>query len=303
MATPKTSMRGFPDRSLTIQPVPLESLDLRGRRLIIVGGTDGLGRAIGRVAISRGAEVTVVGRTFRDPGVTGLTFVQADLSSMKEATRLGRELAVESADVLLLTTGIIAAKRREVTSEGLERDMAISYLSRMAVLRGVTSRLGAARPAGTGPARIFVMGFPGTGNLGNLDDLTGERSYDAMAVHTNTVAGNEALVLDGARRSPGVHFFGLNPGLIKTKIRANMLGDGSLLHRAVEFLIGVVMPSADAYARRIVPLLFAKEIDTRTGLMFGGKASPILPTEGMTEAHVAQLIDTSEKLLEGALKR
>lgn len=82
-----------------------------------------------------------------------------------------------------------------------------------------------------------------------------------------------------------------------------MLGDGSLLHRAVEFLIGVVMPSADAYARRIVPLLFAKELDARTGLMFGGKANPILPTEGMTEAYVAKPIDTSEKLLENALKR
>lgn len=201
MTTPKTSRKGFPDRSLTLEPVALESLDLRGRRLVIVGGTDGLGRAIGTVAVSRGAEVTVVGRTFRDPGVKGMTFVQADLSSMKEATRLGRELAVESADVLLLTTGIIAAKQREVTSEGLERDMAISDLSRLAVLRGVTSRLGTARPAGTGAARIFVMGFPGAGNLGNLDDLMGERSYDAMAVHTNTVAGNEALVLDGARRS------------------------------------------------------------------------------------------------------
>jgi NAD(P)-dependent dehydrogenase (short-subunit alcohol dehydrogenase family) len=296
-------MRGIPDRSLTLQHVPLEKLDLRGRRLVIVGGTDGLGRAIGAVAVARGAEVTVVGRTFRDTGVKGLTFVQADLSSMKEATRLGRELAVESADVLLLSTGIIAAKRREVTSEGLERDMAISYLSRMAVLRGATSRLGAARPAGAGPARIFVMGFPGAGNLGNLDDLTGERAYDAMTVHTNTVAGNEALVLDAARRSPGVHVFGLNPGLIKTKIRANMLGEGSLLHRAVEFLIGAIMPSADTYARRIVPLLFAKELDTRTGLMFGAKANPILPTEGMTEAHVAQLIGASEALLEDALKR
>lgn len=302
MATAKTSMKGFPDRSLTLQPVPVESLDLGGKRVVIVGGTDGLGRAIATLAASRGADVTVVGRTFRDQGVKGLTFVKADLSSMKEAARLGRELAVESTDVLLLTTGIIAAKQREVTAEGLERDMAISYLSRLVVLQGVTPRLGTGRPAGSAPPRVFVMGFPGTGNLGTLDDLTGARAYDAMAVHTNTVAGNEALVLDGARRTKGVHFFGLNPGLIKTKIRANMLGDGSLMHTVVEFFIGLFMPSADDYARRIVPVLFAKELDVRSGVMFGAKGTPILPTEGMTEAHVTRLIDASQRLLDDVLR-
>ena len=110
MTTPKIAMMGFPDSSLTIQPVPVESLDLSGRRVVVFGGTDGLGRAIARLAASRGAEVTVVGRTFRDEGVKGLQFVKADLSSMREAQRVGRELAVESTDVLLLTTGIIAAK-------------------------------------------------------------------------------------------------------------------------------------------------------------------------------------------------
>lgn len=298
----KTSMKGFPDRSFTVHAVPLESLDLSGKRVVIVGGTDGLGRAIATLAASRGAEVTVVGRTFRDQGVKGLTFVKADLSSMKEADRLGRELVVESTDVLLLTAGIFAAKQREVTAEGLERDMAISYLSRLVVLRGITPRLGTARPVGSTPPRVFVMGFPGAGNLGTLDDLTGERSYDAMAVHMNTVAGNEALVLDGARRTKAVHFFGLNPGLIKTNIRANMLGDGSVLHTVVEFFIGLFMPSADDYARRIVPLLFAKELDARSGVMFGAKATPILPTEGMTEAHVAQLINASEMLVDAVVK-
>ena len=109
MKTQETALKGFPDPSLSIQPVPVESLDLTGRRVVVSGGTDGLGRAIARLAASRGAEVTVVGRTFRDEGVKGLQFVKADLSSMKEAQRVGREMAVESTDVLLLTTGIIPA--------------------------------------------------------------------------------------------------------------------------------------------------------------------------------------------------
>jgi NAD(P)-dependent dehydrogenase (short-subunit alcohol dehydrogenase family) len=291
----KTSMKGFADPSVSVKPSALASLQLEGKRLVIIGGTDGLGRALANKAASRGAQVTVVGRTFRDAGVPGLSFVKADLSLMKEAARLGKELPVESTDILVFTTGIIAAKSRELTAEGLERDMAISYLNRLVALRGLAPRLGTARASGAPKPRVFVMGFPGAGNLGDLDDLTGERSYDAMKVHMNTVAGNEALVLDGKQRYPAVLFFGLNPGLIKTNIRANFMGEGSVTHRVVEFFIGLFMQSPDAYAERIVPLLFAPELEGRSAVMFGAKANAILPTEGMDAARAAALISASEK--------
>jgi hypothetical protein len=57
----------------------------------------------------------IVGRTLRDAPSARLTFVQADLSSMSEAVRVGRELPTESFYVALFTTGIIAAKAREET--------------------------------------------------------------------------------------------------------------------------------------------------------------------------------------------
>jgi NAD(P)-dependent dehydrogenase (short-subunit alcohol dehydrogenase family) len=190
------SIRGVPDRSFSLNPPPLEALDLTGRVLVVVGGTDGLGRALAKQAAARGAQVTVVGRTFRDEGVARLTFVRADLSSMQEATRVGQTLPVENADAVVFTTGIMAAKTRETTAEGLERDLAISYLSRLAVLRGLRDRLGTSRPTGSPAPRVFVMGFPGAGEHGDVDDLNAERGYDAMKVHMNTVAGNEVLVLD-----------------------------------------------------------------------------------------------------------
>ena len=295
----KTSINGIPDPSLVVRHAPVASLDLTGKRLAVVGGTDGLGRAIARLAAARGARVLVVGRTFRDEGTPGISFLRADLSSMREAVRVGRELDA-SVDAVVLTTGIFAAKAREVTAEGIERDMAISYLSRFAIVRELAPRL-AARPAGGPAPRVFVMGFPGTGQLGDASDLNAERSYDAMAVHMNTVAANEAIVLDGARRHPGVWFFGLNPGLIKTSIRANFFGAGSFKHRAVEALIGLVMPTPERYAERVVPLLFAPELEGRSGAMFGKKGTAILPTEGMDEQQVTRFIEASEALLGRAL--
>src|SRR4051794_12519964 len=67
--------------------------------------------------------------------------------------------------------------------------------------------------------RVFIMGYPGTGQAGTPDDLNAEKSYSAFPVHMNTVAGNEVLVLDAATRHPSASVFGLNPGLIKTNIR------------------------------------------------------------------------------------
>lgn len=297
----KTSTKGIPDPSVTIRPTPIERLDLSAKKMAIIGGTNGLGRAIAQQALTRGADVTVVGRTFRDAPAARLTFVPADLSSMSEAAHLGLELPAESYDVVLFTAGIIAAKTREETPEHVERDLAISYLSRLAVLHGLSARLGTARADDAPRPRVFVMGSPGVGTLGDPDDLNSEENYKSMVAHANTVAGNEVLVLGAKDRFPGPAFFGLGPFLIKTGIRSNFLGDGSITHKLVETAVGIFMQSPETYAKRMVPLLFTPELEGRTGLMFGHKAQPILPTHGLDKAYVDHYMSASEALLRRAL--
>jgi len=297
----KTSYKGVPDPSVTLRLRPIEQVDLSSKKLAVIGGTNGLGRAIAHEALARGAEVTVVGRTFRDQSAARLTFVAADLSSMREATRIGRELPAESFDVALFTTGIIAARTREETREHVERDMAISYLSRLAILRGLSPRLGSARAHGTPRPRVFVMGSPGVGTLGDPSDLNSEQHYRPLVAHANTVAGNEILVLGAPDRFPGPAFFGLGPYLIKTGIRSNFLGDGSITHKLFETAVGVFMQSPETYAKRIVPLLFTPELEGRTGLMFGHKAHPVRPTQGLDKTYVDRYLTASEALLRRAL--
>jgi NAD(P)-dependent dehydrogenase (short-subunit alcohol dehydrogenase family) len=297
----KTSVKGIPDPSVTIRPIPIDRLDLSSKRLAIVGGTNGLGRAIAQQALARGADVTVVGRTLRDDPGARLTFVAADLSSMSEAVRVGRELPAESFDVVLFTTGIIAAKSREETPEHVERDVAISYLSRLAILQGLSPRLGSAREVRAPRPRVFVMGSPGTGEIGNPDDLNSEKNYRSLVAHGNTLAGNEILVLGAKDRFPGPAFFGLGPYLVKTGIRSNLLGDGSITHKLVETVVGIFMQSPETYAKRMVPLLFAPELEGRSGLMFGHKAQPILPTQGLDNAYIDRYLSVSEALLRRAL--
>lgn len=291
------SFSGKPRTDFDWTRTDLNKLDLSKLRVAVVGGTSGIGRAIALSLASRGASVTVVGQTFRDSGVRGLTFLKADLSSMAEARRVGCELSGDL-DLVVMTTGIITAPKREQTAEGIERDLAISYLSRLAIVRELAPRLGKDRPASLPKPRVFIMGFPGTEQRALVDDLNAEKKYEAMPQHMNTVAGNEALVLDSATRYPQVSFFGLNPGLIKTNIRSNMLGgQGSFKHRFVEFFIGLLMISAEKYAERLAPLLVSPDLEGRSPAMFNQKAKAILASQVMTSEHVADIIRASEALL------
>jgi NAD(P)-dependent dehydrogenase (short-subunit alcohol dehydrogenase family) len=176
----------------------------------VIGGTSGLGQAIALEAHKNGcSKVTVVGRSFKDDPKK-IAFDKADLSLMKEAKRVGE--TIEPADVVVFTNGIVPAAKRHVSADGIEMDMAVSFLSRLTILYYLTPRLSKG-------SRVFIMGFPGANQADyNIDDLNSEKSYKGgfSWVHLNTVVCNKALVLDSAKKSNGdTTFYGLNPGLSK----------------------------------------------------------------------------------------
>lgn len=278
------------------------ALDLKGKSIAIVGGTGGIGRGFAQVLSRRGARVTVVGQTFRDNGHPNIEFVPANLESMREAERVGKSLNAEDLDMVLLTTGIFAAPRRQTTSEGIERDMAVSFLSRLVIVRAIASTLGRNRPAPGMRPRIFIWGYPGTGRRGTPGDLNAERSYSMWRVHMNTVAGNEMLVLEGARRYPAVDIFGMSPGILATNIRNNMRkkpGGGGFM----EWFISKTSPTPNEYAERITPLLFSPDLNGHSGAIFDRKGNPSLPSQGLTDAHyTGAFLAESEALVTLALQ-
>ena len=60
-------------------------------------------------------------------------------------------------------------------------------------------------------------------------------------------------------------------------------------------------PTPDTYAARLLPVLFAPEIEDRSGAMFGAKGQAILPTTGLTPERVGAFIASSESLVGRAL--
>jgi NAD(P)-dependent dehydrogenase (short-subunit alcohol dehydrogenase family) len=263
------------NRALVVTKQAISAIDLTDKRVVVVGGTDGLGRAIAHLGAARGAAVTIIGRTNRDEGAANIKFIKADLSLVTEAKRVARSLVAEQSagapiDYLVLTTGVTPGATRTVTAEGIEKDMAVSALSRVVILDELAPRL----PTNT---RIFVMGFPGAGNPGMLGDLNSEKKYSAGfgQTHMNTVAGNEALVHHWA--ATGKHIYGLNPGLIATGIRDEYHGRG-YLGSIMETVISWFNVTPERYAENILPVLVAPELETNKGAMFGQNGDAILPT-------------------------
>lgn len=133
-----------------------------------------------------------------------------------------------------------------------------------------------------------------------------------LPAETYDVALFTTGIIGAKDRFPGPAFFGLGPGLVKTGIRANYLGEGSTTHTLSETAIGILAQSPESYARRVVPILFAPELEGRTGLMFDSRTrremphggdQPILPTQGLDKSYVDRYLTASEALLRRALNR
>ncbi|MEM5717745.1 hypothetical protein AAGC89_04440 [Proteus mirabilis] len=88
------------NKSISWRHTDVASLNLQGKKAIVVGGTGGLGREITQSFASCGASVVVVGQTFRDAGTSNIQFVKADLSLLSEAQRVAKALPAETADIL-----------------------------------------------------------------------------------------------------------------------------------------------------------------------------------------------------------
>ncbi|GAV29228.1 hypothetical protein PMKS-002710 [Pichia membranifaciens] len=272
-------------------------------KIAVIGGTGGLGRAIAKNLASKGASVTVYGRTFRDTDVKNIKFVRVDLSLMSNIKKLITEHSFEifEYDLVVFTAGIFAASKREETSEGLERDLATSTLNRYLLLEKSLPELESQPSLQEGrkvqKPRIFIMAYPGAGQLGTPDDLNQEQGYSAYRCHMNTVAGNEAIVTHYSGNK-NFSIYGLNPGLVKTNIRDNYLGENSWTSRVLEFFIGWIYKSPEQYAEIITPLLTDPTLDAASGTFYNDKAKKIPASKGLTKKYADNYIRKSRELLE-----
>jgi NAD(P)-dependent dehydrogenase (short-subunit alcohol dehydrogenase family) len=93
-------------------------------------GTAGIGKALAISLLKHGAQVTIVGRRDPDASLAQAKFVRKDLSLLKNAQSLADDVDASLLDIIVFTNGIICSPERKETSEGIEIDLGVSYLSR-----------------------------------------------------------------------------------------------------------------------------------------------------------------------------
>jgi NAD(P)-dependent dehydrogenase (short-subunit alcohol dehydrogenase family) len=193
------------------------------RVALITGGTDGIGKATAAQLLGAGWDVVVVGR---DPsrcaspvaelraaaGSPSVSAITADLSLMSATKRASEEFLAghERLDFLFLNANAIA-QRRELTSEGFERNFALGYLSRALLALELEDVLAAT----AGSQILSVVGL----NKSRLDfdDLSMQQGFSGMKALGRWQWAVQVFAREFERRSP-VPMNIYMPGIVKTKI-------------------------------------------------------------------------------------
>ncbi|MFE6051836.1 SDR family NAD(P)-dependent oxidoreductase [Kitasatospora sp. NPDC056446] len=159
------------------------------KTIVVTGGTSGIGQALANTYLGRGDQVVVIapdpvkGRKFLDTAQkTGAAdrafFIEADLSLVSENRRVIAEIEDRFAvvDVLVLCARYFRSHRM-VTSEGIEHNFALYYLSRYLLGYGLADLMNTAET----PVVMNIAG-PGVGASGiHWNDLGLEHGYDGWS--------------------------------------------------------------------------------------------------------------------------
>lgn len=183
--------------------------DFTGKRVLVVGGSSGIGNGIARSFLARGAHVAVWGTRpsaadyspEEGSDLSGLAYTQVDVSSPDAI--FAAPAPFDGLDVLVLSQGIVAYKKAEFEREGWDRVMAVNLDSLIHCCERFRGALSSAQGS-----IIIISSVSGTqANIGN----PAYAASKAGAINLTKTLG-QAYARDGIRVN------GVAPGLVDTKL-------------------------------------------------------------------------------------
>lgn len=123
-------------------------MEIQGKKILITGSTDGLGKLVADHLAGRGAEIILHGRNEQKGKIVlneilshhpsaSLKYYNGDFSSLKEVTRLADDIIsnTDVPDILINNAAIGSGKannnQREISNEGHELRLAVNYLAQV----------------------------------------------------------------------------------------------------------------------------------------------------------------------------
>ena len=271
----------------------------------MTGGTGGIGAAVAVELARREHRVLIVGRDEERAAAvlsrltgTGHAFIRADLALMGDTARVAGEVAghTDRLDALVLCAGVLSTVA-DWTSEGLERALALNYLSRYLLARRLLPAL-ADSPSG----RVVLVANAGRyRDTLDLDDLQLRRGGGrGLRVSGRSQFANDLLAVELAERARDtrVAVTCVFPGLVATGVFANAHGPSRPL-RAVAAAVQRRLGAAPEKAA-VVPAHLAADPDAAgfAGAFVGPRVRRIpIPDRARRPDRRAALWAASERLV------
>ena len=263
-----------------------------GKRVVITGATNGIGRAAAVELARRGAQLTLVARSesraadavrrihYARDGAT-VDVLLADLASQAAIHRLATELLVTypRIQVLINNAGAIYA-RRQLSPDGIELTWAVNHLAPFLLTTLLLDRLKA-----SAPARI-VTTSSGAHERATIPfvDLNANRGMGASGFrrYGETKLANILFTAELARRlaGTGVTANAYHPGFVATGFNRN---NGLLMRIGM----GITRPFARSAEKGAETLVWLVDSD-EAGQTSGGYFFDLHPTKPSTAAQDAK---------------
>ena len=279
---------------------------MRGKTIVITGGTSGIGE-VAAVALAKiGARIILVARDksrgdatlaqLRDsaPGIAHSVHF-ADLLRLAEMKRVAAQIADHEPriDILINNAGALFWTRR-LTEDGLECSFALNHMAYFVMTEGLRERLSTA-----GRARIInTASAAHQGARLDFDDPQSAKNFGAMKAYGRSKLCNILFTRELARRlqGTGVTANCLHPGFVATRF-----GDqsGALMSRLV-WLAKFFAISPAKGAETIVYLASSPDIAETTGQYFY-KSVPTTPGTPVRKCNTSEYLPVMGAAITGLI--
>ena len=254
---------------------PTMTWDIRGKRVLVTGATNGIGLEAARSLARQGAKVVLVGRDAAKtarcladvrasaPGAE-VSSLLCDFSRQKEVRRLADEVLrrFDRLDVLVNNAGTVF-RNRTLTEDGIEATFAVNHLGYFLLTQLLLERI-----IRSAPARIVnVASIAHRRASMNFDDLFYERGYFLGKAYGRSKLGNVLYTRLLAQKlaGTGVTVNSLHPGTVDTGIWS---AAPAWTKPLIAILRRFAFISAEEGGRRIVQLVASPELSGTTGQYF-----------------------------------
>ncbi|MFW9980917.1 MAG: SDR family oxidoreductase [Candidatus Thorarchaeota archaeon] len=248
---------------------------MKDKVCIVTGSNSGIGKETALALAEMGATVVSVVRNrelgeqacesiVTESGNESVDMMLCDLSSMSTIKKFAEEFKTkyDRLDVLINNAGAVFSKR-EVTSEGFERTLAVNYLAPFLLTHNLLSLLKT-----SAPSRVINLssGLANRAKL-NLEDLQSESGYKSREVYGSAKLKVEMFTYEMARRleNTGVSVNVVRPGFVATNLGRS---SGSFSSRIMFGMMKPFQLSPKEGAETSVYVASSPEVEGITGKCF-----------------------------------